>query len=129
MGCLENQGADLCSRAGFRSGRYLGFWGSLKLVSSPHLRGGDKGLGLGVFGMDFFSASSEEISFPAVFVEGPAGDGHLFWECPHFPFVQSVRVLYFMVFVESGWEDLALVLPLAWLAACACLLWWGFSLG
>ena len=35
---------DLSSRAGFRDGRYLDFRGSLKLLSSPHLRGGDKGL-------------------------------------------------------------------------------------
>ena len=30
--------------AGFLGGRYLDFRGSLKLLSSPHLRGGDKGL-------------------------------------------------------------------------------------
>ena len=35
---------DLSSRAGFRTGRNLDFRGSLKLLSSPHLRGGDKGL-------------------------------------------------------------------------------------
>ena len=29
---------------GFRGCRYLDFRGSLKLLSSPHLRGGDKGL-------------------------------------------------------------------------------------
>ena len=35
---------DLGSRAGFRGGRYLDLRGSLKLLSSPHPRGGDKGL-------------------------------------------------------------------------------------
>ena len=35
---------DISSQAGFRGGRYLDFPGSLKLLSSPHLRGGDKGL-------------------------------------------------------------------------------------
>ena len=39
---------DLSSRAGFRGGRYLDFRGSLKLLSSPHLRGGDKGLLRGI---------------------------------------------------------------------------------
>ena len=39
---------DLGSRAGFRGGRYLDFRGSLKLLSSPHLRGGDKGLLRGI---------------------------------------------------------------------------------
>ena len=63
---------DLRSRAGFRGGRYLDFRGSLKLLSSPHLRGGDKGLlrGIlsGVFGMDFLSALSQEKSFLVVVV-------------------------------------------------------------
>ena len=45
LGCLETKVAgDLSSRAGFRGGRYLDFRGCLKLLSSPHLRGGDKGL-------------------------------------------------------------------------------------
>ena len=35
---------DLSSRAAFQGGRYLDFRGSLKLLSSPHLRGGIKGL-------------------------------------------------------------------------------------
>ena len=39
---------DLGSRAGFRGGRYLDFRGSLKLLSSPHLRRGDKGLLRGI---------------------------------------------------------------------------------
>ena len=39
---------DLSYRAGFRGGRYLDFRGSLKLLSSPHLRGGDEGLLRGI---------------------------------------------------------------------------------
>ena len=39
---------DLSSLAGVRCGRYLDFRGSLKLLSSPHLRGGDKGLLRGI---------------------------------------------------------------------------------
>ena len=39
---------DLSSRAGFRGGRNLDFRGSLKLLSSPHMRGGDEGLLRGI---------------------------------------------------------------------------------
>ena len=49
MGCLETKvTGDFGFRAGFRCGRYLDFRGSLKLLSSPHLRGGNKGLLRGI---------------------------------------------------------------------------------
>ena len=82
---------DLSSRAGFRGGRYLDFRGSLKLLSSPHLRGGDKGLlrkllSGGVWNGFLLSFVRGEI-VPCRFCGGPDGDGHLFWECPHLPSV------------------------------------------
>ena len=62
---------DLRSRAGFRGGRYLDFRGSLKLLSSPHLRGGNKGLLRGIlsggvwngFLLGFCQRRSRSLSF------------------------------------------------------------------
>ena len=79
---------DLSSRAGFRDGRYLDFRGSLKLLSSPHLRGGDKGLlreilSGGVWNGFLLSFVKGEI-VPCRFCGSPDNDGHLFWECVAF---------------------------------------------
>ena len=70
---------DLSSRACFRGGRYLDFRGSLKLLSSPHLRRGDKGLlrGIlsgGVWNGFLLSFVRGEI-VPCRFCGGPDGDG------------------------------------------------------
>ena len=93
---------DRSSRTGFLGGRYLDFRGSLKLLSSPHLRGGDKGLFaqdfyLGVFGMDFFSALSEEKSFLVVSVVVLIAMDICFGSALVHPLFIFVRVLNFMV--------------------------------
>ena len=92
---------DLSSRAGVRGGRYLDFRGSLKLLSSPHLRGGDKGLLRGILSGSVWNGFL--LSFvrgeivPCRFCGSPDGDGHLFWECPHPPLFISGRALSFMI--------------------------------
>ena len=80
------------------------------------------------FGMDFFSALSEEKPFPAIFDEVRMVTGICFGDVLTLFFFISVRALNFLS-IGHGWKNLALVPPLAWLAACAYLLWWGFSLG
>ena len=71
---------DLCSRAGFRGGRYLDFRGSLMLLSRGILSGGVwNGFLLG-----FVRGEIVPLSF---LLGGPDGDEHLFWACPHPSFV------------------------------------------
>ena len=58
----------------FGVGGYLDFRGSLKLLSSPHLRGGDKGLLRGILSGGVWNGISSwlcqrEKSFRVVFVE------------------------------------------------------------
>ena len=74
------------SSPGFLGGRYLDFRGSLKLLSSPHLRGGDKGLlrrilSGGVWNGYLLSFVRGEI-VPCRFCGGPDSDGHLFLGVP-----------------------------------------------
>ena len=82
---------DLSSQAGFRGGRYLDLRGSLELLSSSHLGGGDEGLLRGIlFGRCLEWISSrlcQRRNRSLSFLWRPDGDGHLFWECPHLPFV------------------------------------------
>ena len=116
---------DLSSRAGFRGGRYLDFRGSLKLLSSPHLRGGDKGLLRGILSGGVWSGFL--LSFvrgeivPCRFCGGPDRDGHLFWECPHPPLVQireSVEFRDLLLRDRSSWPGC--LLWHGWLPALAC---------
>ena len=79
--------ATLVLGLGFRGGRYLDCRGSFKLLSSPHLRGGDKGflrgiLSGGVWNGFLLSFVNGEI-VPCRFCGGPDNDGHFFWECHH----------------------------------------------
>ena len=64
---------DLSSRAGFRGGGYLDFLGSLKLLSSPHLRGGDKGLLRGILSGGVWNG------FLLSFVRGEIGPCRFLW--------------------------------------------------
>ena len=48
LGFLKDQGSWRPLFSGWFSGRHLDFLGSLKLLSSPHLRAGDKGLLRGI---------------------------------------------------------------------------------
>ena len=112
---------DLSSRAGFRGGRYLDFRGSLKLLSSPHLRGGDKGLLRGILSggvwNGFLLGFVKGEIVPCRFCGGLDHDGHFFWECPYPPFVhirESVEFRDLLLRDRSSWPR--------------CLLWHGWFL-
>ena len=89
---------DLSSPASFRGGRYLDFRGSLELLFSPErrIKGFCVVFCLGVFGMDFFSALSEEKSFFVVFVGDLMVMGICFGSVIP-PLFMFVRVLSFMI--------------------------------
>ena len=115
-----------------RSGRYLDFRGSLKLLSSPHQRGGDKGLCvglyLGVFGMDFFLASSKKKSFLVVSVGVLIMMDICFGSALIlllFTFVKVPNFVDLLLRDRSSWPRC--LLWHGWLLASLC--WWGFSLG
>ena len=66
-------------------------------------------------------ASLKEKSFLVVFVGGPDNDGHLFWECPHPPFVhirESVEFRDLLLRDRSSWPRC--LLWHGWLPALAC---------
>ena len=117
--------ATLVLGLGFRGGRYLDFHSSLKLLSSPHLRGGDKGLlrgilSWGVWNRFLLSFVKGEI-VPCPFCGGPDNDGHLFWECPHPHFVhirESIEFRDLMLCDRSSWPRC--LLWHGWLPALAC---------
>ena len=116
---------DLSSRAGFRGGRYLDFRGSLKLLSSPHLRGGDKGLLRGILSggvwNGFLLGFVKGEIVPCRFCGGPDGDGHLFWDCPYPPFVhirESVEFRSLLLHNRESWPRC--LLWHGWLPALAC---------
>ena len=116
---------DLSSRAGFRGGRYLDFRGSLKLLSSPHLRGGDEGLLRGILSggvwNGFLLGFVKGEIVPCRFCGGPDSDGHLFWECPHPPLVhirESVEFRDLLLREKSSWPRC--LLWHGWLPALAC---------
>ena len=114
---------DLSSRAGFRCGRYLDFRGSLKLLSSPNLRGGDKGLLRGILSggvwNGFLLGFVRGEIVHCCFCGGPDGDGHL--ECPHPSFVHVRENPEFhdvLCMDRSTWPWC--LLWLGWLLALAC---------
>ena len=116
---------DLSSRAGFRGGRYLDFRGSLKLSSSPHLRGGDKGLLRGILSgcvwNGFLLGFVKGEIVPCRFCGGLDHDGHLFWECPYPPLVhirESVEFRDLLLRDRSSWPWC--LLWHGWLPALAC---------
>ena len=102
---------DLSSRAGFRDGRYIDFRGSLKLFSSPHLRGRNKGLLRGILSggvwNGFLLGFVRGQIVPCRFCGGPDGDGHLFWECPHLPFVHIRESAEFLDLLSMDRSKLA----------------------
>ena len=110
----------------FGGGRYLNFRGSLKLLSSPHLRGGDKGLLRGILSGSVWNGFL--LSFvkgelvPCRFCGGPDdNDGHLFWECPHHSFVhnrESPEFRDLLLRYRSSWPWC--LLWHGWLPALAC---------
>ena len=82
---------DLGRRAGFRRGTRLDLKGSLQLLSASHLRERDKGLlrdilSGGVWNGFLLGHARGEI-VPREIVGEADGDGHLFWDCSHPPFV------------------------------------------
>ena len=100
---------DLSSRAGVRGGRYLDFRGYLKLLSSPHLRGGDKGLLRRILSGGVWNG------FLLSFVRGD-------WDCPHLPFVhirESVEFHDLLFRDKSSWPRC--LLWHGWLPAFACI--------
>ena len=116
---------DLSSRAGFRGGRYLDFRGSLKLLSSPHLRGGDKGLLRGILSGSvwngFLLGFVKGEIVPCRFCGGPDHDGHLFWECPYPPFVHIRGSVEFRDLLLRDWSSWPrCLLWHGWLPALAC---------
>ena len=108
---------DLSSRAGIR--------GSLKLLSSPHRRGGDKGLFRGILSggvwNKFLLGFVRGEIVPCRFCGRPDGDGHLFREYPHPSFVpirESPEFHDLLLLDRSCWPGC--LLWHGWLPALAC---------
>ena len=84
--------ADLCGRAGFRSGPLLDVHGSLQHLNSAHVRERDKALlrsvMVGGVWNGFLLGRVKGQPVPCRFCGAPDGDGHLFWECPFLPLVE-----------------------------------------
>ena len=102
-----------------------GFSRFLKLLSSPHLRGGDQGLLRGILSggvwNGFLLGFVEGEIVPCRFCGGLDHDGHLFWECPYPPFVhirESIEFRDLMLRDRSFWPRC--LLWHGWLPALAC---------
>ena len=82
---------DLGERAGFRGGTLLDLKGSLQLLSASHLRERDRGLLRGILSggvwNGFLLGHARGEIVPCRFCGEADGDGHLFWDCTHSPFV------------------------------------------
>ena len=89
---------DLSSGADFQGGRFLDFWGSLKLLSSSHLRGGDEGLLRGVLAgcvwNGFLLSCARKKLFLAVFAVVLKVTVICFGKCPPLLFT-FVKILSF----------------------------------
>ena len=94
---------DISSPAGFRGGRYLDFRGSLKLLSSPHLRGGDERLLRGILSRGvwngFLPGSIQILYFHAAWLarRGASAGGFVF-----FSHVVSPRWFILVVLLVSA---------------------------
>ena len=111
---------DLGVRAGFRGGTRLDLKGSLQLLSASHLRERDKGLLRGVLSGEvwngFLLGHARGEIVPCRFCGEADGDGHLFWDCTHPPFVHILEIPEFHGLLNKDKST--------WLR---CLLWHGWS--
>ena len=84
--------ADLCARSAFRGGPLLDIHGSHQLLTSSHVRERDEALlrsvMVGVWN-GFLLGKMRGEMVPCPFCGGD-GDGHLFWECPYPPLVETI---------------------------------------
>ena len=94
-----------CVRNGFRGGPLLDVRGSHQLLISSLVRKRDKALlrcvTVGGVWNGFLSGKMRGEAVPCRFCGGADGDGHLFWDCPFLLFLRFVKILSFMISLES----------------------------